>query len=460
MDGQDTLKRTGDIIRNPATMKVLMIGLLVVVLLAPASMISSLMRERESRRDTVLQEINQKWGYSQTITGPFFTVPYKSFRKKDKDDTEFCIRYLHILPENIHISGKIDPQIRYRSIYEAVLYNVQISMEGSFTIPELGQSIDPADMLWEKALLSIGITDMRGIQDSVVVRFNGTDYKASPGLRTTDIAPSGVRCAVPLSPMKDDSTFSLELNLNGSEQIHFIPVGETTRVRLESTWPAPSFNGSFLPTNREVTDSGFAADWSILHLNRSFPQFWEGDRYEVCGSSFGLRLLIPADTYQKSMRTSKYALLFIVFTFAAFFLSEIISRQRVHPVQYLLIGLAVVLFYVLLLSISEHLGFDVAYVLSATAITTMVTGYSKSILRNNRFTLSVCAVLMILYAYLYIVLQVEDYALVMGSIGLFVVLAAVMYITRRIDWYALDVARPENQGPPPLPEASLTSNTS
>ena len=233
-------------------------------------------------------------------------------------------------------------------------------------------------------------------------------------------------------------TFSTQLNLKGSEQLQFIPVGETTSVHLKSKWPSPSFNGAFLPATREITENGFTAAWSILHLNRNYPQFWVGKQYKVSDSSFGLKLVITADKYQKSIRISKYALVFIIFTFAAFFVSEIISKRRIHPIQYILVGLAVILFYVLLLAISEHLNFDVAYILSAVAITTIITGYSRGISKNNLFAVTVCGLLVFLYAYLYIVLQLEDYALIMGSIGLFVVLTTVMYITRKIDWYSLD----------------------
>jgi len=439
MNAEESIKKTRDFIRNSATLKVFSIGLLVIILLIPISMISSLMRERESRRDSVVQEINQKWGNSQTITGPFFTVPFKSFYKDAKDKLKYNIHYLHILPKDLQISGKIDTQIRYRSLYEAVLYNTQLNINGNFTTPVLNQSnIDPENVLWKRAIFSIGITDMRGIQDNITIKFNERNYRASPGLKTTDIASSGLQCVIPMSSTKNDYTFSLRLNLNGSEKIHFIPVGETTSANLKSTWPSPSFNGSFLPTTREITDKGFSATWKILHLNRNYPQFWAGNQYKVNESSFGLKLLITADIYQKSIRISKYALMFIIFTFAAFFFSEIITKKRVHPIQYILIGLAIILFYVLLLSVSEHLSFDFAYILSAIAITTAITGYSKGILRNNYFTLTVLGILVILYAYLYIVLQLEDYALLMGSIGLFFVLTTVMYISRKIDWYSLD----------------------
>ncbi|WP_300669859.1 cell envelope integrity protein CreD [Desulfoluna sp.] len=445
MKKQETIRKTGAFIRNSATVKVISIGVLVLVLLIPMSMISSLMREREYRRDDVVREINAKWGNSQTLTGPFFTVPYKSFyRDKDDERLKYTLRYLHFLPEKVTIHGRLAPQIRYRSLYEAVLYTAEMEINGDFELPVLAQSnIDPQHVLWEKAVFSMGLTDMRGIQDKITVTFGDREYKASPGLNTTDIAASGVKCAIPLSPGMDGTHFSLRIKLNGSEEIHFIPVGETTQVTLASSWPSPSFNGAFLPAEREVTGEGFTAGWTVLHLNRNFPQFWAGNQYKVGDAAFGLKLLITADIYQKSMRLSKYAVMFIVFTFSAFFFSEILTKKRVHPIQYLLIGLAVLLFYVLLLSLSEHLTFDLAYLLSASAVTVLITGYSRGILRNNQFSLTVFGILAILYAYLYIVLQLEDYALIMGSVGLFLALTGVMYMSRQIDWYALE--RDENQ---------------
>lgn len=438
MDKQDTMRRTSDFIRHSATIKIIFIGLMVLVLLIPASMISSILRERESRRDTVVEEISGKWGNSQRITGPFFTVPYRSFYKDDSGKTKSAIRYLHILPDELNVSGNIDPKIRYRGIYEAVLYSAKININGRFEIPMLRQSgIDPDNVLWDKAVFSLGISDMRGIRDTIAIRFDNLEYQANPGLKTTDIAPSGVQCVIPVSFEKGGNTFSLDLMLNGSRTLHFIPAGKTNSVVLKSIWPSPSFNGAFLPASRDISDKGFSAAWDILHLNRNFPQFWTGDRYKTDASSFGLKLLVTTDVYQKSIRISKYALMFIIFTFAAFFFSEILTGKSVHPIQYILIGLAVLLFYVLLLSVSEHLNFDAAYILSAAAITVSITGYSRGIIKNRYFTFTVFCILVILYAYLYIVLRLEDYALLMGSVGLFAVLITTMYISRKIDWYNL-----------------------
>jgi len=442
MSTHDAFKKTGDFIRNSATIKIISIGIVVLVLLIPTAMIRSLMRERQSRRDSVVAEINQKWGGCQTITGPYLTVPFKAFYKDDKDNVKFNIRHLYILPKDLTISGSLAPHIRYRSLYETVLYNAELSMTGNFTLPALTDTdIDPANILWDKAAFCLGITDMRGIQDNIAVTFGNKTSEAGPGLKTSDIASSGVQCPVLISGADTDMTFSLRLNLNGSDQLHFVPVSETTRVTLTSLWPSPSFNGSFLPAERTITDKGFSAAWKVLHLNRNYPQFWQDSQHGVGNSSFGLRLLITADIYQKAIRVLKYAAMFIVFTFSAFFFSEIISRKRVHPIQYMLVGLAVMLFYVLLLAIAEYIKFDYAYILSSLAITATITAYSQGILKNTRFTVTVCGLLVVLYAYLYIVLQLEDYALLMGSIGLFVVLAAVMYITRNIDWYCPNKAQ-------------------
>lgn len=439
MNPQDTLKKTSNLVRNSATIKIISIGILILVLQIPTSMISSLLRERETRRDSVVQEINQKWGNSQTIIGPFITVPYKSYYKDKNEKLQFIVKYFHILPETLVVEGTITPHIRYRSIYEAVLYSSKLNISGTFTTPLLNQlNIDPENILWNKSLFSIGISDMRGIKENINISFGKRNYVVNPGLKTTDIASSGVSSNIPISPTDKSKPFSFKININGSEQINFTPMAEETNVSLNSSWASPSFNGAFLPIHREITKKGFKANWKVLHLNRNFPQYWQGNQYKVNESFFGLKLLITADVYQKSIRLSKYAIMFIVFTFSAFFFSEVINRNRVHPIQYLLIGLAIILFYVLLLSISEHISFNYAYLLSASAITFLITGYSKGILKNKNFTITVFGILTILYSYLYIVLQLEDYALIMGSIGLLAVLTTVMYITRQIDWYSLD----------------------
>ena len=436
---KDAVPRTINFIRNSATIKVASIGFLVALLLIPTSMISGLVRERSSTRDEVIQEISQKWGDRQVITGPFLCVPFESTEMEKNGKSKSRILHVNILPESLQISGQIVPHIRYRSIYEAVLYQTQIDISCRFSLPKPDQlSVSVEKIFFDKATFSIGITDMRGIKENITIQFNDQIFKGGPGLKTTDIAASGVSCVVPLLSSSRKLDFNTKLSLNGSQELQFIPVGEITSVQLTSEWTSPSFKGAFLPENPTLTDKGFSANWHILHLNRNFPQFWVGNQYQVHGSAFGLKLLVTADVYQKLTRIVKYALMFIIFTFSAFFLSEIIHQKRVHPIQYMLIGFAIVLFYALLLSISEHLNFNLSYALSALAITTIITGYSKAILRSYYFALTVFGIMVTLYAYLYIVLQLADYALVMGCIGLFLILATIMYITRKIDWYSLN----------------------
>jgi inner membrane protein len=394
----------------------------------------------------VVKDISHKWGAHQTITGPFITVPFKTFFKDNNGKTQFTLNYLHILPEALDVTGEIKPEVRYRSLFEAVLYNIKLQFSGNFMMPPKSQlNIDQTNILWDKAYLSLGITDMRGIQDKIVINFNGVAYNASPGLKTTDLAEAGVGTLIRPLTANEPNKFTFALNLNGSEQISFIPVGESNILKINSSWPSPSFNGAFLPTTREVKKDGFSANWKILHLNRNYPQFWEGAQYKVTPSAFGLQLILMADIYQKSTRLAKYAIMFLVFTFTAFFFSEIINKRRVHPIQYLLIGMAILIFYTLVLSLSEHMHFNYAYLLSAIAVTLIIAGYAKAIVSNSRFATTILGILTILYSYLFIVLQLEDYALIMGSIGLLIILAIVMYMTRKINWYEVETVQQEKE---------------
>lgn len=281
---------------------------------------------------------------------------------------------------------------------------------------------------------------MRGIREKIVMTFGGTAYDANPGLKTADLAGAGVSTLVKPLSAKEDNRFSFDLHLNGSEQISLIPVGKINNAQMTSQWPSPSFNGAFLPVDREVSQEGFTAQWKILHLNRNYPQYWENGQYKVTPSAFGLELIMTADIYQKSTRLAKYAILFLAFTFAAFFFSEIINRRRIHPIQYIFIGMAILIFYTLVLALSEYIPFNLAYILSAASVTLIISGYAKAIVSNTRFSLTIAGIMTILYCYLFIVLQLEDYALVLGSVGLLVILALVMYVTRKINWYEVETA--------------------
>jgi len=407
-----------------------MVGFLTLILLVPATMVGFLVGEREQRQDEAVQEAGSKWGNMQTITGPILSVPYTANK---------VTKNIYFLPAELNISGDINPQILKRGIYEITAYNSKLKVEGQFNQPNFSQwGISSGNVLWNEAKILIGLSDMRGVKDKITMNWNDNILILNPGMSATKISDSGVSVMAPLD-LKSAKTykFSFDLNLNGSQSLNFIPLGKETNINLASKWANPSFDGAFLPDQRQVSKDGFTAQWKILSLNRNYPQsFSESDSYSIKDSAFGVKFLVPIDQYQKITRSVKYAIMFIALTFLTFFFVEIFNKKRIHPIQYLLVGFALLVFYTLLLSISEHTNFNFAYILSSIATIILITLYSKAIFKNNFLSLLLGCILIILYGFMYVVLQLQDYALLMGSIGLFIVLAAVMYASRKIDWYS------------------------
>ncbi|MTI89157.1 MAG: cell envelope integrity protein CreD [Balneolaceae bacterium] len=422
------------------------VAFLTLIFLIPSVLIQELIREREHRRDSVADEISQKWGNEQAVIGPMISIPYRHYYNNDEKEgkVEHTIRYAHFLPDDLSIRSVIDPEVRYRGIYKAIVYNSALSISGSFPSIDLdGLSIPREDFLVEDAFVSVGISDMTGIKEVVAINWNGEEYAANPGIASNDAVASGISISPDIETGRAYS-FDLELSLNGSSALRFSPVGKQTQVELSSGWPNPSFSGNFLPVDREVSPSGFNAEWKVLHLNRNFPQQWTGPNHEVSTTTFGVDLLLAVDAYQKTMRTAKYAIMFIALTFLTFFMIELLNRKVIHPIQYLLIGFALLIFYTLLLSLSEYIVFGLAYLIASAAIISLITIYSYSMLKDTAKTGMIAGVLIILYGYLYILLQLQDYALLLGSIGLFSVLALVMYLTRNINWFEV-MSRNQNE---------------
>lgn len=436
--------------RRSITLKLISIGILILLLLIPSSMIQSLIYERESIRDEAVSEVSSKWGNAQTIGGPVLTIPYFFRETDDKGKTWVSTRYAHFLPDDLNINGTLTPEKRYRGIYVVVLYNSVLQIKGSFSFPNLDPlNISVSDFIFKDAFVSIGITDMKGIKENIDFKFNDTTYAFNPGIATHEIFMSGA--SFPVNLKKENKyDFDFTLNLNGSSSIKFLPFGKETNLTLSSTWQSPSFEGYKLPDNRTVNEKGFTANWKMTQLNRNYPQ--QGLGAFIAGSdpndgginysdenyaAFGVRLLLPIDEYQKTTRSVKYCLMFIIITFLTFFFVEVLNRKRIHAIQYLLVGFAVCLFYVLLLSISEHLKFNSAYLIGCISILTLITFYAWYIFRNVKLTIVFSGMLALLYGFFYSLLQLEDYALLLGSIGLFIILATIMYLTRKIDWYGI-----------------------
>lgn len=433
-----------NISKNNLYIKTASIIIIALLLLIPAAMIRSLIHEREQYYREAVREVSAKWSTDQTITGPVLTIPLERYATKgnegDMNMRQLWVReYMHLMPETLNISGNINPSTRKRGIYKVVLYQTDLMLEGSFNLQSLDlEASNNVRYFPEEAFISLGMNDLRGIENQLALNWNGEMLDFNPGLPINDLMVNGIHVALKIDREQAlRPSFSLQLKLKGSQQLMFAPVGKTTSVQLNSSWSDPSFTGSFLPADRKVDDQGFSAQWQITHLNRSFPQQWIGSKYDVSQYAFGLDLLLPVDGYQKTYRTVRYAALFIGFTFLVFFFTEVLKRTFIHPVQYTLVGLALVVFFTLLLSISEHLHFNLAYIIASLSTLTLVGLYIHTILRNRLLTWLIASLLLLLYAFIFVILQLQDLALLAGSIGVFVLLATVMYLSRKVDWYQL-----------------------
>lgn len=440
-------------LRDSVMVKMLVIGFLILLLLVPLGMVGTLVAERQSRSSQAAEEVAASWGNSQTLAGPVLTVPYRQHVKDEKGAPVTLTLEARFLPETLDVEGNVATEKRNRGIFEAVVYRTDLRWKGTFVRPDFGAwRIAPEDVLWQDAYLAVGVPDMRGITSGVDLTWGDQTLQLAPGSHEPELWSTGLRTPIPgLAESKpgDVYAFAFDLDLNGSQSLSFLPLGKETRVALKSPWPSPSFTGSFLPVQRTVRGTGFEALWNVSWFGRSYPQQWRSQEAEeapagevIAGSDFGVQLLVPVDAYQKTERARKYGVLFLLLTFLTFFLYEQFTPFSLHPVQYLLVGSALCLFYLLLLSISEHVPFGLSYLVASSATVLLIGGYSMAILRGALRALLMTVVLGALYGYLYVLLQLEDYALLLGSVGLFVILALVMYLTRKIDWSARVVTKP------------------
>lgn len=435
-------------LRDSVLFKMIVTGLLILALLIPLSMVKGLIRERTERRDSVVSEIGRTWGGAQVLGGPVLTVPYLVHVKNDKGIVETWTQLAHFLPESIKLDGRLNPTVRQRGIYEVPVYRVEnLHGSGQFLKPSFAEwRIAPGDVIWDQAYLSLGISDMRGIRKEVRMAWADRALVLSPGGGVAGLWTTGLR--VPISGLdqlaeKESLPFTFDLTFQGSQSLQLLPLGKQTTATLSSSWQDPSFTGGFLPDRREVSAKGFQAAWTVPYYGRSYPQQWlEAEREQlmtdqaVTESAFGVSLYTPVDVYQKTERSVKYGMLFLVLTFLAFFLFEVFSPISLHPMHYLLVGAALCLFYLLLLSVSEQIPFWMAYAAASVAIVLLISGYSMAILKGKRRALTMSGMLVLLYGYLYVLLQAEDYALLLGSLGLLAILATVMFLTRKVDWYS------------------------
>lgn len=421
---------------NKILYKAIVTGILIMVMLIPMIFVSNLVNERALRRAEVEKDVSSKWAAPQTVSGPYLYVPYKKqITGSDGKPVAFA-GYFFILPEQLSITGNIDTEERRRSIYKVLLYKTQVSGTGFFQI-QAPKNIAPDEIQWNEIKLCMGISDFKGIEQKIDVNFKKTQFSLLPGLPNSTIDSNGLSVNVPLTATDMGTTiaFHTNISLRGSGQLHFMPLAGNSQFTLQSKWLSPSFDGNTIPSNRKVDKNGFSANWSFNKANLPFSTLLTDAKPINASLAFGVSLLQPGDEYAQTDRCSKYAILLIGLSFALFFIMEIMQRKPVHPVQYVLVGFALIIFYTLLLSISEIASFDLAYFVAASATILLITVYVHSHFQQAKTAAYFTLLLSLLYGFIFILLRLEDTALLVGSIGLFIILAIIMYASRRINWY-------------------------
>jgi len=423
--------------KSKLIIKGLIIGVLALLLLVPAHFVQELVHERQSRQQEAFNEVSSKWANRQNIAGPILVIPYTRSSTDNNGRPIILKSMAYFLPDQLTISSRVVPIKKYRGIYQVMLYSSVINIVGSFSPLALEKvKLTATDLVWNEAYVCFGLTDAKGLKEELKMQWNDSVLSFTPSSVNNGVFKDCFLSPVVINPVLASGSinFSGQISLNGSEQLLFTPVGKQTAVQMESSWPDPSFTGNQLPDSAAIAKSGFIAKWKSLSHTRTFPQAWRDESYNLSSAAFGTDLFIPVNGYQKTMRSVKYAILCILLTFTAFFLIETNNKKSVHPIQYALIGFALVLFYTLLLSFSEYIGFNAAYAVATLATVGLITWFVRGLLHSTKLSMLLSFVLLLLYSYVFTILQLQDYALLLGSVGLFLTLAIVMYYSRKVQW--------------------------
>lgn len=416
-------------------LKSVFIFIMALGLFIPTQFTRELVRERKERQMEAINDISGKWGSSQVLTGPILKVPYQENTRDERGVPLIVKRTAYFMPDKLDIKAEIDPEVRKRGIYEVVVYRSKIRATGNFKEirwKELG--VPAENILWADAQVVFHVSDvLRGVNEDLFLNWAGKKIPFGPQAQLGELKDAlSAPVTLTADSLNEPLEFDMQFNLNGSGSLLVSAGGRENSIDMRSGWTSPKFTGVKLPDERKVSDSGFTANWK--HMNRTVPLVWKDKTYDLSPSALGTELIVSVDGYDKTERSIKYALLCIVLTFAAFFLIESIYKKPLHLVQYALAGLALVLFYTLLLSLSEYLGFNLAYGIAAFSTIGLVTWFVGGIMKSGRLGLFIAMVLAVVYSYIFTIIQMQDFALLMGSVGLFLALAVIMYFSRKIQW--------------------------
>lgn len=432
----------------------LFIALLALMFLIPLSMVEDVVRDRTHYRDQSISSIATSWADKQTLTGPVLIMPYTVMEKSENFDSEKnkivvtqnkVTRKQVAIPATLNIDTSLKSEERKRGLYKIPVYVASISLQGQFNgIKEALAAIASENGTLEEPFISLAVSDIRGIGGTPVIVLNDKTHTPAPGSRMGELK-EGVH--VPLDDLAsagDALNFAITFDLKGMNEFHVMPVGGTVTMKMTSDWPHPSFNGRFLPDDRQIGKDGFTAQWKTgLLATNILDAVTDCVRLNRCTElmqkSSGVGLFQPVDIYKQSNRAVKYGLLFVALTFVLFYITETLKGLHVSLPQFLLVGGALAVFFLLLVSLAEHIGFALAYLAAASATVALLAYYVSYVLKGRKLGLQTGLVLAILYAVLYVILLSEDYALLMGSLLLFLLIAGIMVVTRNVDW--------ENLGP-------------
>ncbi|ABC27859.1 Inner membrane protein involved in colicin E2 resistance [Hahella chejuensis KCTC 2396] len=425
--------------------KALMIGALILILQIPIMEINGLIGERSVRYHNVVTEITEKWGGEQTVNGPFLVVPVDTMsRSADLENPSKQVvrtHYLMMTPTFLHAKFKVVSDSRYRGIYEAPLYHTDADLKGAFDLrPQMAELTENQALRLKDAYLSVAIGDVKAIQSPIKFLWNEHEAAPSPGGAMADVDGVHVRLPVGSISTEAPNDFNLAIRLKGAQALYVSPVGQESNIEINGDWNDPSFQGDWLPVERKLEQDAFYAKWDIPFLAKGAPASWTGSAPALLNHVsplVGVSRPAAGAGYQEISRSVKYALLFLTCTFACLWLFEIISGVRIHVMQYLFTGLTLCLFYLLFLSLSEHVGTWAAYLIACGAVIGQVGWYAGQFIRRRKLTIAFITLLIVLYGYLLSLLNEQDMALLYGSLGLFIILGAAMFATRKIDWYNL-----------------------
>lgn len=463
--------------------KLFVVLILVLFLLIPMSWVSDLIAERKYREQRVTEEIAGKWGRQQVLSGPVLAIPFDYKVEKIKFDSknveiktvETVREWIFLLPEHMDAKGEVNPEYLKRGIYQAVVYNTKLQFDGKFGKVDLDKiDLKDGEVRWEESKVVFGISDFKGLLTFPKMDWGDKQLELDNSDKSFTLFEGNLVADLDLTQAEDtEQAFRIDMQLRGSRSLNFLPLANQTNIAITGNWNNPSFNGAFLPEERNIESNQFTANWSVPNFSRKLPQQWQGTAQgrlysfsgvnlidedlgysfpepRVAGAEYAgqfeqsndsdmiqVHFLPEVNEYQKITRVTKYGVLVILLTFASLILVEVIKKQRIHFIQYILIGVAMVLFYSLLLAISEHLGFNVAYLISALATILLIASFIHMLTKKRGIALAFGGILALFYGFIYFIMQLQDYSLIVGSIGVFVILAVLMRFSAKIDWYGI-----------------------